>query len=236
MDYLKDFALPSVLVAVISYFLGSFSFSIIFTRLFENDTDIRQLGSGNAGVTNVLRSVGPKAAVFTFIFDFAKGALSVVIGRLIFAYFCNLSGAPIIAIQYGAFIAGVSCVIGHIFPVYFGFKGGKGVLTSAAMIALIDWRVFIIVISIFILLVLITKIVSLSSICAAAAFPITNFLIAFFIDFQRGNPTGSVTMTYVLVTTAIALVLAVILITKHRSNIQRIMNGTEKKISVHKKA
>ena len=78
-SYIKDFALPSVLVALVSYLLGSISFSIIFTKVFDNNVDIRTLGSGNAGATNVLRSVGAKAAIFTFIFDFAKGAVSVMI-------------------------------------------------------------------------------------------------------------------------------------------------------------
>ena len=236
LSYLKDFALPSILVAAVSYLLGSLSFSIIFTKLFDHNTDIRSLGSGNAGATNVLRSVGAKAAIFTFIFDFAKGAVSVMIGKAVFQYVGGLAGAPAITIQYGAYIGGVLCVIGHIFPAYFGFKGGKGVLTSAAMIALIDWRVFIIVISVFIILLAITKIVSLSSIIAAAAFPVSTFLITFFIDYRGGKSAlGPVSFTYVLVTTAIALLMAIILITKHKSNIERIKNGTEKKLTVRHK-
>ncbi len=238
LNYLQDFILPGIIVAVISYLLGSLSFSIIFTRVFEHNTDIRTLGSGNAGATNVLRSVGPKAALFTFIFDFAKGAASVLIGRAIFQYFCSgLSASPLVleqAARYGGYIAGIVCVIGHIFPLYFGFKGGKGVLTSAAMIALVDWRVFIIVISIFIVMLIVTKIVSLSSMVAAASFPVTNFFLTYFLDYRGGN--SAVTLSYVLATTAIALVLAVILIVKHKSNIERIKNGTEKKISVKHKS
>lgn len=234
MAYLKDFILPSLIVAAAAYFLGSLSFSIIFTKLFDQNTDIRTLGSGNAGATNVLRSVGPKAALFTFIFDFAKGAVSVVIGRYVFLYVCTLVGAPDILSNYGAYLGGVICVIGHIFPVYFGFKGGKGVLTSAAMIALIDWRVFVTVISIFIIMLLITRIVSLSSIIAACSFPVATFLINYFVDYRSGLlPEGPLSFTYVLVTTAIALLMAVILTVKHKANIERLKNGTEKKISVH---
>jgi glycerol-3-phosphate acyltransferase PlsY len=236
LNYLKDFILPSIFVAVVSYLLGSLSFSIIFTKLFDHDMDIRSLGSGNAGATNVLRSVGPKAAAFTFAFDFAKGAVSVMIGRYFFQYIATLVGAPEITRQYGAYIAGVLCVIGHIYPVYFNFKGGKGVLTSAAMIALIDWRVFIIVISLFIILFLITRIVSLASICAAAMFPVSTFLITFFVDYRGGRSTiGPVSLAYVLITTSIALLMAVILILKHSANIVRIKNGTEKKLSIHRK-
>jgi acyl phosphate:glycerol-3-phosphate acyltransferase len=237
LSYFKDFTLPTVFIAVLSYLLGSLSFSIIFTKIFDHNTDIRKLGSGNAGATNVLRSVGTKAAIFTFIFDFAKGAASVMIGRAVFQYWCGLTAAPPVATQYGAYIAGVACVIGHIYPAYFGFKGGKGVLTSAAMIALIDWRVFIIVISIFIILLISTKIVSLSSILAAASYPITTFLITFFLDYRGGRSVlGPVSLFYVLTATLISLLMAVILITKHRTNIQRIMNGTEKKITIHHKA
>lgn len=236
LNYLQDFLLPGVIVAVIAYLLGSLSFSIIFTRIFEH-TDIRSLGSGNAGATNVLRSVGPKAALFTFIFDFAKGAISVLIGRAVFQYFCSgLSATPLVieqAARYGGYVAGIVCVIGHIYPLYFGFRGGKGVLTTAAMIALIDWRVFLIVISIFIIVLAISKIVSLSSMIAAASFPITNFLLTYFLDYRGGN--SAVTLSYVIATTVIALILAVILIVKHKSNIERLKNGTEKKISVKHK-
>lgn len=233
LHYFSVFALPSLLVAAGSYLLGSLSFSIIFTRLFDHNTDIRSLGSGNAGATNVLRSVGTKAAIFTFLFDFSKGAVSVLLGRLVFQYVGSTAGAPEIAMQYGAYIAGVFCVIGHIYPLYFGFKGGKGVLTSAAMIAMVDWRVFIVAISVFILSFVITRIVSLSSILGAATFPIATFFITFFVDYRGGS---SVPLSYVLATTAIALLMAVILIVEHRTNIERIKNGTEKKLTIHRKS
>ncbi|NLG93063.1 MAG: glycerol-3-phosphate 1-O-acyltransferase PlsY [Clostridiales bacterium] len=233
--YVKDFALPTVIVAIISYLLGSISFSIIFTKLFNN-VDIRTMGSGNAGATNVLRSVGTKAAIFTFIFDFLKGAISVIIGKAVFGYFCDMAGASPMIVQYGAYIAGMACVIGHIYPIYFGFKGGKGVLTSAAMIALIDWRVFIVVISIFIIVFLITRIVSLSSMLAAGSFPIATFLITYFLDYRNGGMSPEVTLTYVWVTSVIALIMALTIIYEHRSNIERIKNGTEKKLTINHKS
>lgn len=240
-DYIKIFALPSVVVGIVSYLLGSISFSIIFTRLFDHHTDIRTLGSGNAGATNVLRTVGTKAALFTFIFDFSKSAVSVLLGRYVFEYMGSLAGIPAgtlqYASQYGAYIAGALCVIGHIFPVYFGFKGGKGVLTSCAMIAMIDWRVFIVAMSVFFIVLAVSRMVSLASICGAATFPIATFFITFFVDYRTGqNNPGFVPLSYVLVTTGIALLMAVILIVKHKSNIKRILNGTESKLSVHKKS
>lgn len=235
--YFIEFGLASILVALISYLLGSVSFSIIFTKLFAHNTDIRNLGSGNAGATNVLRSVGTKAALCTFIFDFAKGAVSVVLGRLVFQYLCGITGIPMVVAEYGAYVAGVACVIGHIFPIYFGFKGGKGVLTSAAMVALIDWRVFVIVMAIFILVFLFTRIVSLSSICAAAAFPIATFFVTYFLVYRlQTSGAGAVSFSYVLITTAIALLMAFILIIKHKSNIERLKKGTEQKLNIsHKK-
>ena len=137
----SDLIAPSLIVAVISYLLGSLSFSIIFTKFFEKK-DIRTMGSGNAGATNVLRSVGPKAAICTFIFDFLKGVASVLIGKLIFSMMLPSGVLLPEMVQYGTYIAGFSCVFGHMFPIYFGFRGGKGILTTAAIIALIDWRVF----------------------------------------------------------------------------------------------
>ncbi|NLJ31010.1 MAG: glycerol-3-phosphate 1-O-acyltransferase PlsY [Clostridiales bacterium] len=235
MGYIKDFILPSLVVAAVSYLLGSLSFSIIFTKLFSK-TDIRTLGSGNAGTTNVLRSVGPSAALFTLVFDFAKGVISVLIGRYVFLYAAGLVGAPAIAGDYGAYLAGLLCVIGHIYPLYYKFKGGKGVLTSSAMIAMVDWRVFVIVIAIFIIMLLITRIVSLSSLAAAWSFPVSNFLLAYFVDYHLNvSVEGPVFLTYVFVSTAIAAAMAVLLTVKHKSNIERIKNGTEKKISVHHK-
>lgn len=235
-NYVIDFALSSVFVALVSYLLGSLSFSIIFTKVFNHNIDICKLGSGNAGATNVLRSVGTKAAIFTFIFDFTKGAVSVMMGRAVFQYFCNLNATPMVIAQYGAYIAGIACVIGHIFPVFFGFKGGKGVLTSAAMIALIDWRVFIIVILVFIIVFLFTKIVSLSSICGSAAIPVANFIITYFLYYRGGKSTvGPVSLSYVFITTAISLLMAFLLIIEHKPNIERIKNGTEQKLKVNRK-
>ena len=130
---LRDYGLQILATVVIGYLVGSVSFSIIFTRLFDKK-DIRTMGSGNAGFTNVLRSVGKLPSILTFIFDFAKGLLAVYLGMLIF----QASGAPFIVKQCGIYLAGVACILGHVFPLYFHFKGGKGVLTSAALILIID--------------------------------------------------------------------------------------------------
>lgn len=224
-------AMPTLIVAVLSYLLGSISFSIIFTRRLYNNIDIRTLGSGNAGLTNVLRSVGVKAGILTLVFDFAKGAASVYAGRLIFQHFGALSGMPPYFAQYGAYLAGLCCMLGHIYPLYFGFRGGKGVLSSAAMLLLLDWRLFTVAIAIFVLVFALSQIVSLGSILAAASFPVSNFLFVYFQDYVA---RASVPQSYVWTTTLFALMISSLLIWKHRENIKRLRNGTEKKLTVRR--
>ena len=234
MNLFMSAVLPAILVMVISYLLGSVSSSIIFTKLFSNQ-DIRDMGSGNAGATNVLRSVGAKAAICTFLFDFCKGVLAVFIGKLLFQYFATaypMAGvSPWEFVQYGAYLAGIFCVLGHDFPVFFGFKGGKGVLTSWSIILLIDWRCFLLVIIVFILVVLFTRFVSAGSVSAGVAFPICTFLLNVVLDFWvRG--IGSA--LYCVLSMAAAFFLGGLLVWKHRGNIQRLRAGTEKKLSVKK--
>lgn len=232
-EYFSLFTLPALITAAIAYLLGSVSFSIIFTKLFNNNQDIRGMGSGNAGLTNVLRSVGVKTAVFTFIFDAAKAGVAVCVGRELFRYVCVRYSLPPYLAEYGAYLAGFACVLGHIYPLYFGFRGGKGILSTGAMLAFIDWRVFVVAISIFVVVLAITKIVSISSILGTASIPISNFCFVYFMEYRAGfSAHGAVSFSYVLATTAFMLVLSAMLIWKHRANIVRLKNGTEKKFSV----
>lgn len=226
------FAAAGLAVAALSYLFGSISFSIIFTRLLDHNTDIRSLGSGNAGLTNVLRSVGVKAGILTLFFDFGKGALSVFLGREIFRFLSMQTGLPPYIQQYGAYIAGLCCVLGHIYPLYFQFKGGKGVLASAAMLAFIDWRFFLVGIALFAVVFLCTKIVSISSILGAVSFPISNFAFVYFGEYRGTSAYGPVPISYVWITTLFAFIIAVLLVAKHHQNIRRLMNGTEKKFSI----
>lgn len=234
MGIFMSAVLPAILTMVISYLLGSINSSIIFTKLFSHE-DIREMGSGNAGTTNVLRSVGKRAAACTFAFDFIKGVLAVFIGRLLFQYFA--AAYPLAGVsswefvQYGTYLAGIFCVLGHDFPVFFGFRGGKGVLTSWSIILLIDWRSFVVVIVVFIVVVLLTRIVSAGSISAGIAFPICTFVFNYLVDyrmFQIGSPT------YCVLTMIVALFLGGLLVGKHHANIARLRAGTEKKLSVKK--
>lgn len=226
-------AVSSLMAAALSYLLGSISFSIIFTKKLRN-ADIRTMGSGNAGLTNVLRSVGMKAGVLTLIFDFAKGAASVYAGRMIFSFFAATHGLPPYYAQYGAYLAGLFCMIGHIYPLYFGFRGGKGVLSSAATLAVLDWRLFIVCVGFFALVVALSRYVSLGSILGAASFPVANFLIIFR-EYRSGtSPFGPLPLSYVWITTLLAVVTAVVVIAKHRDNIRRLRNGTENKFTIHR--
>lgn len=233
--YFGIFALPALAVVVIGYLLGSVSSSIIFTKIFGNNTDIRNMGSGNAGMTNVLRSVGAKAAIFTSILDFAKCVAAALIGHAIFQYVCAANGAPTYIIEYGAFLAGFACVLGHIFPVYFGFRGGKGILSTSALMLVLDWRIFVIAISVFVVTLLISKIISISSILAAASFPISAFLTSYYDFSSKSSAYGALPISYVVIMTSFALLFAVILIGKHHANIRRLIEGTEKKVSVKHK-
>ena len=230
ISVLSNYWLEIILSAVIGYLLGSISFSVIFTKIFEHK-DIRSEGSGNAGFTNTLRCASKKAAYLTLVCDFLKGAISVVVGILIFRY---LGGGTttFILTHIGAYIAGFSCFLGHIKPLFFHFKGGKGVLTCSAIILMIDWRVFLIGIGTFLIVLLLTRIVSLASICASVALPIGAFIITYFVDYlpHLAIPSAGYTPTYVFISTFMALLFGVMMIFMHRANIQRLRNGTEKKI------
>lgn len=206
-------AVKLVLIAVLSYLLGSVNFGIILSRKIEKD-DVRHHGSGNAGSTNMLRSYGKKMAALTIIGDMLKVAVAIIIARFIIG-----------AEDYNGYVifiksfAGLFCVLGHIFPCYFSFKGGKGVATCGGMVFMIDWRIGLILLAVFIITVAITKWVSLGSIIMAVLYPILMFA------FYRS-----------LWITVISAVFAVIVIVAHRTNIKKLINGTESKISFSKKS
>lgn len=232
MEGLTKLILPGILIAVAGYLLGSVSFSILLTKIFKKD-DIRNYGSGNAGATNVLRSAGKLPAALTFILDFSKCAVSVLIGYYVFLSVCNANGLPVSLAVAGKYAAGIGCMLGHIYPVYFGFRGGKGVVTAAALIALLDWRVFVPAITVFILIFAWKKIVSLGSVVGMTAYPIINFLVLFFFDYA-GSPLqnhGTASFFYVMALTLGSLMISAIVIFVHRPNIKRLLKGEEKPIS-----
>lgn len=210
-----------VVIAILqAYVLGSINFAVIFTNIFTKK-DVRDYGSGNAGMTNVLRVAGPLPGILTFVCDAAKGAVACLIGRyVIFEYLAQHypeKGDYYLPI-YGALLCGIFCMLGHVFPVFFQFKGGKAVAISVGIFAIIDWRCISLVLGIFVIVLLISRIVSVSSLIATAAMP---FCIAFF-----PRDTGE----RIWVSVAMTLVMVIIIFLKHIPNIKRIVKGEEKPI------
>lgn len=193
-------------VAAIAYLLGSISTSVIVSRLFGH-MDIREHGSGNAGTTNTLRVMGPKFAIIVLAGDALKGAIAALVGGW-------LMGSP-----NGAYLGATMGMIGHMYPVFFGFRGGKGVATVAGALIAADWRLFLVVIGVFILLFMWKHTVSIGSIGAAIVAPFAAYFVT------GGNWFSTLWI----------ILLAVTVIGKHHENIGRIMAGTEPRTNLRKK-
>lgn len=215
--------------AVVAYLFGSISSAIIFTKLFSGK-DIRELGSGNAGFTNVLRSVGTFPAVLTLLLDFMKGVIAGFVGRFVFSLVDVSGELSKELVIYGGFIGGVFAIIGHMYPIYFKFRGGKGIVTAAALMAVTDWRVFLLSLATFLIVFVFTRIISLSSITAAAMYCVYTFLLSYFFEYK----TGVFPLRYVWLTTALTFLLGMFVIIKHKDNIKRLLKGEEKKLTVKK--
>lgn len=206
--------------AIIAYLLGSINFAIIITRAFIHD-DIRKHGSGNAGFTNVLRTVGTGPAVLTLLGDFLKGILSVLILRFLL-FICQSDSQ--LALVLGEYFVIYAALSGHVFPIYYNFKGGKGILVSfGAMLILSPFSGLVCLIG-FLIATSITKYVSFGSIIAAILFPISILILAL--------TTQNTSMYEVLLTLPVSL----LVIYMHRANIKRLLNHSEHKISFKKKA
>ena len=199
--------LATILAAAAAYLLGSISFAVVVSKGLYHQ-DVRQFGSGNAGMTNILRTYGKKAAALTLAGDFLKGIAAVVIGRLIFA-------AMGVTLFDGAYVGGLFAILGHLYPVYFGFRGGKGILTSIGIIAVINPLVFVGLLIIGLPLIFLTKIVSVGSLAGAVCYPILTLLVD---SFQGGISWLDFSFS---------VVIALLVIWMHRANIKRLLNGTE---------
>lgn len=203
-----------VLAALEGYLLGSIVFGIMISKLFCHD-DVRTHGSGSAGMTNMLRNYGKAAGAATAVGDVAKGAVAVILGRLIFAWMLPGTGIEPVC---GAYLAGIFAVIGHTLPVYFGFKGGKGVLVGAGAILATSPVVVLALLIIFLIEFAITRIVSLGSIIVAGLYPI---LAIVYWAWQGANLPSLVFIG------VCAAIMGGMVIYMHRSNIQRLKDGTE---------
>ncbi|MBE7052985.1 MAG: glycerol-3-phosphate 1-O-acyltransferase PlsY [Ruminococcaceae bacterium] len=195
-----------IISSLVGYLLGSISTSILVAKTMGK-IDIREHGSGNAGATNTLRVLGKKAAIFVVLGDALKGALSVLIANLLCVWFNIDNSLPL-------YLAGFFAVIGHNFPLYFGFKGGKGVLTSIVTILALDVKIGLIALVFALVIMATTKYVSLGS-CLGAVLVMVLALILRWGD------------VYFI---ALCLILGILVLVKHKSNIKRLLNGTESKL------
>ena len=210
-----------IIIAIIAYLIGSVNFSIIISKKTAG-FDVREKGSGNAGTTNMLRSVGKKAAAITLLCDILKGVISIGIAIIIGKIWTDLNAELLLQ------IAGIAVVIGHTFPIFFGFKGGKGVATSLGVLLMSNWQIGLICLVFALILMILTRMVSLGSCAAAVLFPVLTLFINDHYTVLTEGKSGSVYFIY-------SVILAVIVLFNHRSNIKRLLNGTENKISFSKK-
>ncbi len=203
------FIICGIVLTIVPYLLGSINFAIIISDKTFHD-DVREHGSGNAGMTNMLRTYGKKAAVLTLIGDAMKAVLAAIVGYYMMG-------------MYGAYIAGFFCVLGHTFPIFHKFKGGKGVVTTAASMLMCNPIVFLFMLALFITIVAIWRFISLGSIMCALLYPV----ILSGVDIVLlGHPSG-LYIIFVFLTSALVVI-------KHKDNIKRLLAGKENKLSFKK--
>lgn len=206
-----------VAALLIGYLLGSINFGVIVSRCIYHE-DVRTKGSGNAGTTNILRTYGKKAAALTLAGDMLKGVVAVLLCRYV-------ASAVLANPQYGiyaGYVAAIGAVCGHLWPVWFGFKGGKGIAVAAGAILASEPVVLAALLAVFILIVLISRIVSLASVIVAILYPV--FTVIWSLHTQRSTVfTGICTV-----------IMAILVVWMHRANIKRLMNGTEYKFGEKK--
>jgi len=200
-----------IVISIIAYFIGSISFSVIFSRKFAG-FDVRDKGSGNAGTTNVLRTVGKKVAALTLLCDILKGVLAIGIALLASKIWPDVNS------EFLKYLAGFFAILGHTFPIFFEFRGGKGVATSLGVLITLNWKIGLICLVFGVILIALTRMVSVGSIMSAILFPV---LMVFM---------GGVSFESILVSILIAL----LVVFNHRSNIKRLKNGTENKLGSKK--
>lgn len=216
-----------LICVIVPYLLGSLNFGVMISRKQYND-DVRTHGSGNAGATNMLRTYGTKAAVLTMIGDMLKAVVAVGIGYLVVGVNADVTYANGLTVhevdQFGAAIAGLFVVLGHMFPIFFKFKGGKGVATSGMVILMISPVTAAICLVVFLIIVAGTRFVSLGSVMALVFYPIILNALSHAYDPPR-NATACM----------VSVLMAVLVVFMHRENLKRLVAGKESKISFKKK-
>ena len=232
-----------VIFCLAAYLCGSVSFAIITTKAFTGG-DVRDSGSGNAGMTNVMRTAGFLPGVLTFAGDFVKALIAVSLGKYLLPYLAGLYVTDLtpdtLAVMpiYGAVLAGFFCLLGHVYPLFFGFRGGKGIVTAAGAMLILDWRIFLLEVAVFLILFLITRIISVGSLAAALAYPLTAWLcFGVFPPADAVNAIAehaSVSFSMQLLVPLGAAATALLVITKHKDNVKRLFKGEEKKLKLKK--
>ena len=202
-------AVMVVITALLGYFWGCLNGSVMVSHFIIKD-DVRQHGSGNAGLTNFYRTYGAKYALGVILFDMGKTVAACALGGFLLDHALG-------DWTLGVLVGGLGCELGHMFPVFFGFKGGKGILSGGTLVWLLDWRVALIAWALFAVLWLLTKYVSLGSVSASLSLPVTTWL------FCGHN----------VVYTALTLVIAALVVWCHRENIRRLIRGQERKFRWH---
>ena len=198
-------------IALVAYFLGCINGAVLTSKIFYHD-DVRKHGSGNAGLTNFYRTYGAKCAPLVIVLDMGKAVASALFAVLLLRFY----GADEALLVLGKYFAGLFCLLGHMFPVTEHFKGGKGILCCATLLLCLDWRIALPAWGLFVVIVLLTRYVSLGSICAAISFPITTHLV-----FASARLD------------AVSALMAALVIWAHRTNIVRLLHGTENKLHFH---
>lgn len=206
-----------LVIAIIAYLIGSINPSIILSKLLKKE-DIRTQGSGNAGTTNTLRVLGKGPAIIVLIVDVLKAVIAVLLGSWI-GTLGNYSTEEFALLHdYALMASGIGAILGHNFPIYYGFKGGKGVATSLGVLLVIEWKIGLICLVFALVLMLASRMVSLGSITAAILYPVLVFIL----------PGTAFNNRWLYLLFAIVLALSVLI--RHRANIKRLLNGTENKL------
>ena len=202
---------------IVSYLIGSLTPSIWIGRIFYN-IDVRTKGSKNAGTTNTIRVLGPKAGIIVFIIDVLKGCLALYLSNIFVSSF--LYDTPL---EMFNIVSAACVVLGHVFPIYEGFKGGKGVATMLGVLIYLYSEIFWILLLIFIIVFIIWRYISLGSITAAIAFPITYYIYSVY----WAKDIDPILFIF-------AIVVAIFIVITHRNNIKRLAKGEEKKFKFKK--
>ena len=207
----------TILVTIIAaYLIGSINFAVIFGTAFTKK-DVRELGSGNAGATNVLRNAGLIPGILTFVCDALKGFVATYMGKIVFEYVNGITATDITNASIGALVCGLACMVGHIFPFFFNFKGGKGVALSVGVFAVCSPLAITIGVAVFALVVFVSKYVSLGSILATITVVVLSIIFC--------DKAAMLLPQIILI-----LGMGAIVILKHYQNIKRLIDGTESKV------